>query len=131
MPEQKTDLDATVERLRELAKAATPGPWTAEPYVYADEDGRGRVTSPSDSDDFNLVDSLAAADAKYIAAVSPDVVLELLDALEDAESKLAALRDLLDTPTDKRGITWWEWIDGGLGGMLYQDMRRILNEGND
>lgn len=44
------------------------------------------------------------------------------------ESKIARIRTLLDTPTDERGITWWQWIDGGLGGSLHDDLRAILSE---
>lgn len=62
-------------RLRSLATAATPGPWWIS-------DMDGQICSGPDDDavevgptDFN------AADNEYVCAVSPDVVLALLDQL--------------------------------------------------
>jgi hypothetical protein len=65
-------------RLEELANAATPGPWRA-----VDGAGRGEkaLTTASGAWFGNIDDgseSRNAADAAYIAAASPDVVLALV-----------------------------------------------------
>lgn len=81
-----TDLN----RLRELAQAATPGPWAEAPesgtngwyaVEYLNEDARGtdvalRITS--------------AQDAEFIAAINPAVVLALIERAEKAEASIAA-----------------------------------------
>lgn len=84
---------AAIKRLRKLALAATPGPWRA----WLDEtEEQWRVVLP-DSNEMNYAAVAERTpqdergtdlhyeqgpDAAYIAAVSPDVVLGLLDALE-------------------------------------------------
>lgn len=93
-PEPRT-LDRT--ELRRLAEAATPGPWT-----HGWSDGSGRWTAFTEgatiAADFEFEspgvvvggrDSwgvpfgvIRESDAEYIAAVSPDVVLALLDEIE-------------------------------------------------
>lgn len=45
---------------------------------------------------------------------------------EQAYATIAAVKALLATASDERGITWWEWIDGGLGGTLHDDLKQIL-----
>ena len=90
------------EKLRKLAEAATPGPWEADggeisqhwsslepwleivgkreacgPYCYGGTAGVERTE-----------------DAEFIAAANPASVLGLLDQLDAAEAKLAAVRAL-------------------------------------
>ncbi|HCO02682.1 MAG TPA: hypothetical protein DIT48_04825 [Actinobacteria bacterium] len=78
------------EELRELAERATPGPWTQDAHddtyltsptghLFWDGEGLG-LRWPND------------ADAAYIAAVSPSVVLSLLDRLRAIEGRETALR---------------------------------------
>lgn len=54
-----------------------------------------------------------------------------LDSVTSERDALAAILDkleaLLATPTDDRGVTWWQWIDGGLGGSLYGDLKKLLS----
>ena len=71
------------KNLRQLAEAATPGPWMrlfGERTVYDRmEDGcRGIAIVRSDC---SPPTQKEAANIDYIAACSPDVLLELLDAL--------------------------------------------------
>ena len=71
-------------RLRALAEAATPGPWEAEIrdgclFITA-IDGNTSVAEVLGPPTHQVV----AADATYIAAASPDTVLALLDALDEA-----------------------------------------------
>lgn len=89
--------DDDIKRLRELAQAATKGPWKHlqsgrgyENYVYA-LDARYDVSWAGESpvkvayfphDPYGLRDAL---DAAYIAAASPDAILALLSRLESAE----------------------------------------------
>jgi hypothetical protein len=76
--------------LRELAQGATKGPWVSHeengfPYVLGPDDELlgGPVTIADGSE------HLSIADAAYIAAASPDVILGLLDEVE----RLRAERD--------------------------------------
>ncbi len=71
----------TIARLRELAAAASSaGGWYAYPLAI------GGVMVECEGTD---------AEAAYIAAVSPDVVLALIDLLEAAESKVARVEALV------------------------------------
>lgn len=80
-----------IARLRELANAATPGPWTTEDRMAPF--GRFLETEVCMviASDVNVARS-DRLDAEYIAAVSPDVVLALLDGREALEAEVAALR---------------------------------------
>lgn len=49
----------------------------------------------------------------------------------DYRAVVEDIRTLLDTPTDERGVTWWVWIEDGLGGSLHDDLRRILSRITD
>ena len=63
-------LDGIKDRLTK----ATPGPWRAERYLYGPiEDGRIRVTSPSDTGIHNLAEDVLPSDAVFIAAAPVDV----------------------------------------------------------
>lgn len=85
-----TDID--VSKLREVAEAATPGPWgishDGEGVLYGYEDAHGddvfEVRAERQCNEHAAVDG--RADAAYLAAVSPDVTLALLDRLERAEA---------------------------------------------
>jgi hypothetical protein len=105
--------------LRELAEAATPGPWFAENGLFLNENwavGAGgigglvaEIWTREQSDDA-AEEGRDAADAAYIAAASPDVVLRLL-AIEEAAQEVmrhvpyvvppsayTALREALEAP---------------------------------
>ena len=77
------NLDLT--QLREVAEEATPGPWEAKPYLYGVQDGRIRVTSPSDDNEYNLVETVLPENAAHIATFDPPTVLALIDRVEKAE----------------------------------------------
>jgi len=72
---------AEPNQLRDLAKAATPGPWRVEAQGHAPHEV-ARVNNlevaPPDSAEL----AHCADDAAYIAAVSPDVVLGLIAEVE-------------------------------------------------
>lgn len=72
---------AELNQLRALAQDATPGPWHVEAYGHSAQ-RVARVNrlevAPSDSAEL----AHCATDAAYIAAVSPDVVLGLIDEVD-------------------------------------------------
>lgn len=92
-----------VSKLREVAEAATPGPWATEKKPG----GRQNVMEPKRvysetvreiaefADD--VADTIDAADAEYIATFDPPTVLALLDRLERAEAALERVRAVLAT----------------------------------
>jgi hypothetical protein len=91
------------DKLRMKAEAATPGPWALRyalgriewPLVIAH--GFGAIPDVTENAYAN------PADAEYIAAVSPDVVLGLLDRIEAQDKAireaLAAMNDW-ETPAE-------------------------------
>ena len=78
-----------VDELERLAKAATPGPWTTKP----DDDQRKHLLCTETGAWFGVVEASPrnAADAAFIAAANPAVVLELVRRLRAAEG---IVRDL-------------------------------------
>lgn len=69
--------------LRALCDEATPGPWR-----YVSE----CLPEVWDANDRTVLCDLRDVDARYLAAVSPDVVRALLDRLERAEADLDETR---------------------------------------
>ena len=57
-----------LDRLEELAKAATPGPWEWRP----------RWTAIYSKEDVRIGHYFAVDDARYLAALDPSTVLELI-----------------------------------------------------
>jgi replication-associated recombination protein RarA len=68
------------DELRAKAEAATPGPWWTGMH-----DGFSHTVEGPEADSHPVAQRLIRPDAEYIAAASPDVVLDLLDALDAAE----------------------------------------------
>lgn len=90
------------EGLRRAAEAATPGPWVAMKAGSFDwagaywavgtvADGYGERATLDEAEHLN-----AEADATYIAATSPDVVLGLLDEVEALRETVEAARKAHD-----------------------------------
>lgn len=90
-----------LNRLKELAEAATPGPWSYEP----DDEGcsMGWIVSPCEMLAKIAGDSAQqAANAAYIAAASPQVVLGMI---AERDEMVEAAKDVLarwDSPQ-------WKW----------------------
>lgn len=92
--------------LERLAQAATPGPWTIEETADVWELYGGRndlyhgyklVKVPKEDAD-RVTYWPSTQDAAYIAAASPDTILDLLARLRAAESRVTALEtELRDT----------------------------------
>ena len=74
-----------LDDLEAVARAATPGPWEAEPYLYTADDDWVRVTSPSDGPLFNLAEGVEPVNASHIAAFDPPTVLALITRIREAE----------------------------------------------
>lgn len=114
----------TLTRLRELAKAATPGPWRCAgtpskrwPVVSSHDRERGYQLHSmahirdTDPDIWKHMKAAYCADAEYIAAVDPQTVLSILEQLQRATdaSKISQLvganihlRDLIDKLTREK-----------------------------
>ena len=75
-------MSKTLEQIEALARGATPGPWESnEDGVVVDRPGeRYRVILSS-----NIYDTKRARDSAYVAAVSPDVILRLVEIVKAAE----------------------------------------------
>ena len=89
-----------LDHLRQLALAATPGPWAnasgfeqSDPgnYVYSLPGGQV-VTAGQDATDCTLT----SANAEYIAAASPDVVLALLERRSATDHRDEMAANLVD-----------------------------------
>ena len=103
------------KRLRELAQAATPGPWRVS---------AGNVHPRVKSGDGSFVmehrfGCRRYADAQYIAAANPAAVLALLDRLERAEAdaeRWQFIRDPIEWEVEPRtddggsGTLWRFWL---------------------
>lgn len=106
------------DELRKLAEGATPGPWEAHaPHGWMDDTYDEHLVFKAGDRSYEAQitpgggehgdDGLRPEDAAYIAAVSPDVVLGLLDRLEVAEGAVARVRahlDRLDAVIERSGF---------------------------
>ena len=70
-----------LNQLRDLAQAATPGPWRVEAQGHASQEV-ARVNNLEVAPPDSVELAHCATDAAYIAAVSPDVVLGLIDEVD-------------------------------------------------
>ena len=77
-------MSVDLEHLRALATAATPGPWEARPNELIG----GTAVYPHDSDR-EVADFTSEADARYIAAVDPRTVLNLIHELRRLYERVA------------------------------------------
>lgn len=102
-----TDLD----NLESKAKAATPGPWQYDGVnvTQAVNDGTGLadVITTDDADEGRIITD---ADAAYIAAASPDVVLSLIARVRDAEAQAKRVRAVLDDVSERVRHMGHDWL---------------------
>jgi hypothetical protein len=95
----------TPAALRALCAAATPGPWEIEvdrndqPCLYADGRNR-RWIAMFPHQCVQSLEVLANADAAYIAALSPDVVLRLLDCVDALAQCIAGYQECQEDMAD-------------------------------
>ena len=90
------------DQLRALAAAATPGPWVAgEPRGWGDNDDEPQsdIDTPAGvlTWDDHGGEVFKPDDAEFIAAAR-NALPALLDALDQAEARIQAARDVLDNP---------------------------------
>lgn len=87
------------DHLRKAAEAATPGPWQQAPdgWRIFDTPRRGKSIKLLAAVAWNIATRTpsAKANAAYIAAANPKVILELLDRLAALEAENARLREAL------------------------------------
>jgi hypothetical protein len=108
----------TLSELERLAKAATPGPWVASEgrsntgFVGVYESGVGFPVA-STSVVWERAEAVELADARYIAAASPDVVLALLAVVDAARNAAVLIQDAVS----QRGTRG----SGGMGSELQGD----------
>ena len=98
--------DVDLDTLTRLAQAAPPGPWVSQ-YGGVTTEAEGHVSQsvvyaapcPNACGDEAIVDRITIVDAGYIAAVSPDVVLALVERVRAAETAIERVRALaIDGP---------------------------------
>lgn len=90
-----------LSKLRELAKAATPGRWVAA-NIVATENRIVHTWQIAAAEDGPLIctldnDSFEPANQAFIAAANPFAILELCDRLEQVEDALRRLVPLAET----------------------------------
>lgn len=87
----------TTDDLKRLALAATPGPWKASDFVQAPATDKAPAihTKKIRPLQKTALGSFTAADADYIAAVSPDVILSLLSENERMRGALEELHTMV------------------------------------
>lgn len=91
------------EKLRELAKAATPGPWGFIPKGLSGR--KGGLYGPSDSiTTFTAFFDSYAEDAQFCAAANPATVLQLLDEIETLRKANKVMREALEHYAQGRDV---------------------------
>lgn len=89
-----------IAKLKELAEAATPGPWTInekDPDVlYEIEIGANAQGGYIEQKPYYPMAPELVEDARFIAAANPAAVLELIEQLEFAEGMLAGFKEQRD-----------------------------------
>lgn len=88
-----------LNKLKELAKKATPGKWNAFVSVKGgtcsvhtpDDSRKGDVINWPGFDTANCTEKQKAANARFIAAANPATVIGLIDRLEAAQHRIAEL----------------------------------------
>lgn len=84
-----------IRKLKRLAEAATPGPWSTSIQINSDRSAlyanvhakNGGVVFGAKTNRINSKTEKRKADLRYAAAVNPQAILELIERLEIAEGK--------------------------------------------
>lgn len=118
--------------LKAAAMAATPGPWILDDDSWSDGDNANVSTEERYDGHFISIAQIEGggsesgldepfsaeqqANARYITAANPDVVLALLAELEAKDKRITELEAKLATPV--RLPTVYQVSDGGLSGRM-------------
>lgn len=93
-----------LDTLRKTAEAATPGPWTHEPYEAQNQNGDYFGGWLLDADGEYVVADVSDRDGAFMAAANPETVLALLSRVEKAEQAVQRVREALrDREYDEPG----------------------------
>jgi len=76
-----------IPELLELAKKATPGPWETHNMTFNDPEYQG-VTGDGEV----VVSDIENKNAQYIASLSPDIIIPLLERLMELEEEVKQFR---------------------------------------
>lgn len=119
--------------LRQLAEAATPGPWDVYGAVVWSPDARSVIAGASATEPTSGVVEYErpkwsainqpARNAAYIAAANPQAILALLDRLERAETLVAQCKATLEAMHPSAGVP-----DGDVA-RIYNGMMEALGDG--
>ena len=93
------DKPEALRQLRELAMAATPGPWKADHnsiFRYVSHRDWSPVLHAQYEYDTGVTIEVSDANADYIAAANPTTILRLLDTLAAKDAEIEAMREALD-----------------------------------
>lgn len=96
-----------LQKLKELAQAATPGPWTHEdPVVWGLSRG-GRVVAGQE----RVLTGAEGPNGAYAAAMDPSTALALIERLEKAEEDLALIRSANQPVEEKMYEEFLSFLD--------------------
>lgn len=100
----------SIDKLRKLAMAATPGRWRSHKSVHGNQ---YRYVQIGKEENYTTLE-LESADADFIAAANPQAILALLDRLEKAEANQRT-----EFSIEKCGKCGLEWCDEWTGDKCY------------
>lgn len=86
-------MNIDLDKLEQVARAATPGPWASVHHAVVEANGGHLICPVSDT---RGKYEYERGNRDYIAALSPDVVIELVRRLRAAEADAARYRHLRD-----------------------------------
>lgn len=103
------------QKLRELAEAATPGPWITEDWASKDSDGAINVCGTSVMSPKAVCGIFTVAlegdetsDVDFIAAANPAAIIALLDELQSLLSERTAWR--VSAENAEKDATRYRWL---------------------
>ena len=98
-PENRGTPMVDEQQLRELAGAATPGPWmpSMDGVVTRPEHGPSRVVLSA-----NVMDDQRAKDCSFVSALHPTTILTLLDELQTLRSERTAWQVTAENAEEKK-----------------------------